>query len=276
MRDEAEATARGGGPHGARTMRTLRVGALRVAVVRDAREAAALLADELGALVERLRADGRAPALGFAAGNSPAALYAELAARAADGRFDASGAALFHLDEYLELPAGHPASFRAVLRRALHAPLGVPDDRALFPVECDARERLDELCADYERRIAGAGGVDWQLLGIGRNGHVAFNEPGAARDSRTRVVTLDEDTRAANASAFASADEVPRHAATMGVATIGEARRLRWLAFGPDKAAAVRAFALGDPSPAVPASLLRDHADGVLWCDDAAAAGLPD
>ncbi len=253
---------------------SLRLGALRVAVVRDPREAAVALADELGALLDRLRADGRAPALGFAAGNSPAALYAELAARAADGRFDAAGATLFHLDEYLELPRDHAAGFRATLRRALHAPLGVPDERARFPVECDAKDRLDERCADYERSIARAGGIDWQLLGIGRNGHVAFNEPGSARDSRTRVVTLDEGTRAANAGSFASADEVPRHAATMGVATIGEARRLRWLAFGADKADAVRAFALGAPCADVPASWLRDHADGVLWCDAAAAARL--
>ena len=139
-----------------------------------------------------------------------------------------------------------------------------------FPVDGEGDDAGD-ACARYEARIRAAGGLDWQLLGLGGNGHVAFNEPGSTPDSRTRVVELSASTREANRGDFASLDEVPRRAATMGIATIREARRLRWMAFGAGKAAIVAKLLAEPASAELPASLLRDHPDGELWIDEAAA-----
>lgn len=217
---------------------------------------------------------GSVTTLGFATGRTPASIYSEFARLVALEQVDTSALRTFHLDEYLDLPRDHPSSFRAKMRAMLYRQIGHPDERAEFPVECDQRDGLEASCARYEARIAEAGGIDWQLLGIGLNGHVAFNEPGAAADSRTRVVTLAESTRLANRADFTSAEEVPRRAATMGIATIHDARRLRIVAFGPTKSAIVHEFLHARVGPEIPATFLRDHPGAELWCDAAAAAEI--
>ena len=254
-------------------VRSFEVDALCVRVVADPLDAARALADELSVFMRELRSAKRKPALGFAAGRTPQGLYAELSRDSRAREIDWTAVECFHLDEYLGLPPGHPASFRANLRRALHDRLGIPASHVHFPVDDDTRDP-QEACERYEARLAAAGGLDWQLLGLGGNGHVAFNEPGSDAASRTRIVELSESTRTANRSDFASAEEVPREAVTMGIATIRSARRLRWMAFGAGKAAIVARFLSEPASPELPASLLRDHPDGELWIDEAAAAGL--
>jgi glucosamine-6-phosphate deaminase len=180
----------------------------------------------------------------------------------------------FNLDEYLGLPADHPSSFRAFMQEHLFDGLDLDPARCFFP-ECPGGPKESAAVAkEYEAAIADAGGIDLQLLGIGRNGHVAFNEPGSARDSRTRSVELSESTRRANAPDFPEGESVPRAALTMGIATILEARRLRVLAFGAHKAEIIHRLLEGTIGPEVPATFLREHGDVELWIDREAAAEL--
>ena len=204
------------------------------------------------------------PVLGVATGSTPEAVYATLAARGVD----AGSATAFALDEYVGLADGDERSYEATLWRLLGRPLGLGEDRLHVP---SAR---GDGPAEYERRIRAAGGVDLQLLGIGTNGHIGFNEPGSSFDTRTRVVELAASTRRDNARFFADAAEVPRSAVTQGIATILDARRLVLLAFGSAKAPAVRRALTGPVGVDSPASALRQHRDVLVLLDHQAAAGL--
>lgn len=213
-----------------------------------------------------------APVLGVATGSSPQPLYQALAARAQEG-LDLSGASAFALDEYLGLPADHPQSYHAVIAREVtgllhldparvHVPPGDADD----PVAAAAR---------YDAAIAAAGGVDLQILGIGANGHIGFNEPGSAPDSRTRVVALAPRTLADNSRFFGGdSDAVPTHALTQGIGTILEAREIVLLARGASKAEAVARAVEGPQTAGLPASFLQRHARVTFVLDAAAASKL--
>ncbi|CEA06885.1 Glucosamine-6-phosphate deaminase [Arthrobacter saudimassiliensis] len=209
------------------------------------------------------------PVIGVATGGSPSPLYRELAARGGDYR----AVTWFALDEYLGLPAGHPQSYAEVLRRELIDPLGL-DPRTVHLPDPHSADPHD-AAARYEQRIADAGGVDLQILGIGRNGHLAFNEPGAALDSRTRVETLTEDTRQANRRFFPTLEEVPTRCITQGLGTILSARRLLLLAQGAAKAEALHRALTGPVSADCPASVLQLHGDVTVLADAEAAALLP-
>lgn len=190
------------------------------------------------------------------------------------GNLDLSRAATFNLDEYLGLAPGDPRTFRAYMTEHLFDHLGFTPERCHVPDPELARADLQAYCEGYERAIQEAGGLELQLLGLGRNGHIAFNEPGASRDSRTRRVELNEVTREDAVGTFGSVDDVPRAAITMGVATILEAKRIRVLAFGAGKAEVLRR-ALTDPvGPELPATYLRGHQGLEFWVDEAAATGL--
>jgi glucosamine-6-phosphate deaminase len=221
-------------------------------------------------------ASGRSePVIGLATGSSPVVLYAVLARAVAGGEVSFERARGFALDEYVGLPPGHPESYREVLLREVCAPLGLPPERLHVPDGSgDSEAALSAAAADYERRIAEAGGVDVQILGIGANGHLGFNEPGSALTSRTRVKRLSERTRADNARFFDSVDAVPTHCVTQGLGTVLDARKLVLVASGAGKAAAVAAALEGPLSASCPASVLQWHADAVAVLDEAAAAGL--
>jgi glucosamine-6-phosphate deaminase len=206
--------------------------------------------------------------LGFATGSTPLSTYRALAAQ----RLDLGAVRGFALDEYVGLPAGHPESYRAVIDREVVAPLGlqyrnvrVPGDDGL-PLQ-GAGER-------YERDIYAAGGVDLQLLGIGRTGHIGFNEPGSSLASLTRVKTLTESTRADNARFFDSLDQVPTHCITQGLGTILRARQLVLLAFGEAKAEAIAAALEGPVSASTPGSVVQLHPKVTVIVDEAAASQL--
>lgn len=253
-------------------MRELSGAPLPTFVVDDPGEAARRVAEEIaGRIAEAGSATGEGFVLGCATGHTPIATYAELARRAAD--LDSSRLLTFNLDEYEELPPEHPSSFESFMRAHLFDALGLPRERTHFPRRAPG-EAPEAAAARYEEEIRAAGGIDLQLLGIGRNGHIAFNEPGSTADCRTRRVELDAVTREVNARDFVSGESVPRRALTMGVATILEARALRVLAFGEGKAEVVRRALREDPSPALPATFLRGHGDVELWLDEAAAAAL--
>lgn len=240
-----------------------------VIVADSAAEAGRAVADRIaGVIAERPDA-----VVGVATGSSPGPVYRALVEHRAAG-LDVSRVTWVALDEYIGLPAGHPESYREVLRRDLVEPLGLDPDRVMVP-SADGM-RPEDAAARYERRIADLGGVDIQLLGIGSNGHIGFNEPGTPFDSRTRVAHLAERTREDNARFFPSADDVPLECITQGLATIMSARRLVLIASGSYKAAAVAAALGGPVTPECPASIVQRHPDVVVALDPAAAERLPE
>lgn len=229
---------------------------------------AALAADAFEAVVRRTPD----AVLGLATGSSPLAVYDELARRHADGLSFARTRA-FLLDEYVGLPAGHPQGYRTVIERDVVARLDLPSAAVLGPD--GSAQDLAAACADYERAIADAGGVDVQILGIGTDGHVAFNEPGSSLASRTRIKTLTEQTRRDNARFFGGdVDAVPRHVLTQGLGTISEARHLVLVATGRHKAEAVHQLVEGPVSAMWPASVLQMHPHVTVLVDPAAAGRL--
>jgi len=213
-----------------------------------------------------------APVLGVATGSSPLATYRELERRVADGRLDLSGASAFALDEYVGIPADDPRSYADTIRRTVTEPLGLDPDRVHVPD--GMADDLAAGCQAYERAIRDAGGVDVQVLGIGGNGHIGFNEPGSSPDSRTRVEQLTEQTRRANARYFDDPEQVPSRCVTQGLATIMAARALVLVADGEQKAEAVAAAVEGPVTTDCPASLLQHHPNAVLVVDRAAASRL--
>jgi len=232
---------------------------------------------ELAALasgaIESLLATNPAAVLGLATGSSPLGIYDELARRHAEGRVSFARARAFMLDEYVGLPADHPERYRNVIEteiasRVDFAPSAVqgPDGLA---------EDLAAACARYEAAIAEAGGVDLQILGIGSDGHVGFNEPGSSLASRTRIKTLTEQTRSDNARFFGGdVDQVPRHCLTQGLATIMSARHIVLIATGRAKAEAIHQLVEGPVSAMWPATILQHHPHVSVLVDPAAAGRL--
>jgi glucosamine-6-phosphate deaminase len=209
--------------------------------------------------------------LGLATGSSPLAIYAELAARR-EGGLDFGRVSGFALDEYVGLPTSHPQSYASVIRTTVTEPLGL--DPARVHVPDGLADDIEAACAAYESAIAAAGGVDVQILGIGANGHIGFNEPTSSFQSRTRIKTLAPRTREDNARFFDSLDEVPTHCLTQGLGTILEARELLLVAQGETKADAVAAAVEGPFASMVPASVLQWHRSATVILDEAAASKL--
>lgn len=229
--------------------------------------AAVLAADAIEALVR----ENPAAVLGLATGSSPLPTYQELIRRHDVGTGPSyDGVRCFTLDEYIGLPAGHPESYRETIFRELTDGLGIARERVSSPDASDPQT----AGARYEEAIVAAGGVDLQVLGIGTDGHLAFNEPGSSLASTTRIKTLTARTREDNARFFGSADEVPRHVLTQGLGTILRARHLVLLASGAGKADAIAAAVEGAVSASCPASVLQLHPHATVLVDEAAAAGL--
>lgn len=223
--------------------------------------------------VERLLTRRPDAVLGLATGSSPLRVYDELVRRHRAGAVSFARARAFLLDEYVGLPAGHPESYRRVIDRELVDHVDFAPGAVRGP-DGDARD-LEAACAGYEAAIAAAGGVDLQILGIGTDGHVAFNEPGSSLGSRTRIKTLTAQTREDNARFFGGRrDEVPRHVLTQGLATIMGARHLVLLASGRAKAEAVHQLVEGPVSAMWPATVLQHHPHVTVLVDEAAAGRL--
>lgn len=210
--------------------------------------------------------------LGLATGSTPIGLYKELIRLNRDEGLDFSEIVTFNLDEYYGLAPDHEQSYHYFMEEQLFGHLNprpkqtnVPDGLAKDP---------EAFCAEYEQKIRDAGGIDIQVLGIGGDGHIAFNEPSSSLASRTRLKTLTEETIEDNARFFASLDEVPRFAITMGVATILDARRCLMLASGVNKAKVVHLAIEGPVSSEITASALQTHADTITILDEDAACEL--
>ena len=210
--------------------------------------------------------------LGLATGGTPGGCYRELVRMHRERGLSFAKVATFNLDEYLRLPPSHVQSYRYYM------------DENLFNLVDVKRENIhfldgltmdpERTCREYENAIKASGGIDFQLLGIGSNGHIAFNEPSSSFQSRTRVISLSEQTRNDNARFFHSLDEVPRQALTMGIATILEARVILLLASGVGKAEAVAKSVEGSVTEMVPASILRTHINCTMLVDRDAAVKL--
>ncbi|MDF2556000.1 MAG: multidrug transporter [Microbacterium sp.] len=237
-----------------------------VVIVGSKEAAGALVADEIVRLV-RERPDA---VLGLATGSTPLPVYEALPSRLAG--VDVSRMRGFALDEYVGLDPEHPESYRSVIAREVVQPLGLDPARVQVP---DGRaEGIASAGDEYERAIEAAGGVDLQLLGIGTDGHIGFNEPGSSFASTTRVKTLTEQTRRDNARFFDSVDDVPRHCITQGLGTILRARHLVLLAFGEGKADAVAGALEGPLTAMLPGSAIQLHPHATVVVDEAAASAL--
>ncbi len=233
-------------------------------------QAAREVAQEIADLIRERRAGGRMAVLCLPTGRTPLGVYEELVRMHRDEGLDFANVTTFNLDEFLGLAPEHPQSFRRYMRERFFAHVGLTPAQTWIPFGDVAPAQIEAHCREYEREIADAGGLDYALLGIGRNGHIGFNEPGATRESRTREVRLHEVTRADAAKAFGGLEFVPERAITMGVATILEARRIRVLAFGADKREIVRRTLEAPVGPQAPSTYLRGHADVRLFADEAA------
>ena len=241
---------------------------MRVIIENSADEVSRRGANFIAALVRR-KPDC---VLGLATGGTPLGVYAELIRLHREEALDFSQVTTFNLDEYVGLAAAHPQSYRFFMQQNLFDHLNltpakthVPDGRALD---------FQAHCRQYEQRIQDAGGIDLQLLGIGSDGHIAFNEPGSSLGSRTRLKTLTSDTIRDNARFFGGEEQVPRLAITMGVGTILESRQCLLLAMGKVKAAAIRSTVEGPVTAQVTASALQLHRDVIIVVDEDAGGWL--
>ena len=210
--------------------------------------------------------------LGLATGSTPLGLYRLLCRWYAAGRLDFSAVTTFNLDEYIGLSPTHPQSYHAFMQEHLFSKVNLCPARCFLP-DGMAGDVLAEA-GRYDARIEAAGGIDLQVLGIGSDGHIAFNEPGSSLASRTRIVSLTPQTIKDNARFFKKAADVPKQALSMGVGTILEAKRIVLLAFGANKAGAVKGMVEGGVSQFCTASALQMHPDAWVFCDAAAAAKL--
>ena len=207
--------------------------------------------------------------LGGATGSTPLGLYAELARLCKAGEISFARARSFNLDEYVGLDGSHDQSYRYFMNENLFKHIDIDLANTRVPAGINTA-----IAAEYDREIEAAGGIDLQLLGIGVDGHIGFNEPGTPWDSVTHVVELTENTREVNSRFFASLDEVPTHAVTMGIKTVMNARSIILMAIGKSKAEIVRAFIQGPVTTEVPASILQLHPAVEVYLDPEAAALL--
>jgi len=238
-------------------------------VIAPAEELAVLAADAIEALLRR----EPATVLGLATGSSPLKVYDELARRHREEGLSFAQARGFMLDEYVGLDAGHPQRYRNVIETEIASRVGWPADQVSGPDGLAAD--IPGACAAYERAIEAAGGVDLQLLGIGTDGHIAFNEPGSSLASRTRIKTLTAQTRLDNARFFDDdVEQVPTHCLTQGLGTIMAARHLVLLATGRQKAEAVHQLVEGPISAMWPGTVMQLHPHATVLVDDAAASRL--
>jgi glucosamine-6-phosphate deaminase len=243
-----------------------------LAVYPTSAEAAQFVARDIAALIRARQAAKRTAVLGLATGSTPLGLYAELVRMHREEGLGFSNVVTFNLDEYFPILPASPRSYRHYMQAHLFDHVDIPPGNTNIPDGRFASESIEAHCRDYEDRIRAAGGIDFQILGIGRTGHIGFNEPGSPRRSRTRIVTLDALTRRDAAGDFGGDEHTPRYAITMGVRTILEARRIVLMAWGQHKAEIVRAASEGPVTPQITASFLQEH-DQVQFVVDQAAAG---
>ncbi len=241
-----------------------------VIIKEDAQQLSIEAAKHVSSLI-RLKPDC---ILGFATGSTPLGLYKELIRMHTEEGLDFSKVVSFNLDEYVGLPPSHPESYHYFMWENLFKHININPSNVHIPLGMS--ENVEAFCGWYEEKIRSYGGIDLQILGIGANGHIAFNEPGSSLGSRTRIKTLGGKTRLDNSRFFDSIDDVPKYAITMGVGTIMEAKRLLLLANGENKADAIKATVEGPVMAKFPATIVQLHRYATIIIDKAAASKLED
>jgi glucosamine-6-phosphate deaminase len=243
-------------------------------VFSNSNQAARHIALQIEEIIKQNLVQGKFTVLGLPTGSTPVGLYRELIRMHKMEGLDFSKVITFNLDEYYPLDSTHPQSYRRWMRETFFDHVNIPDNQINIPDGTLAFEKIEEFCINYEKKIRQAGGLDLQLLGIGRTGHMGFNEPGSTRHSRTRLATLDAVTRRDAAQAFFGEENVPLRALTMGVGTIMDARKVILMAYGEHKAPIVAKALEGPVSENVTASFLQEHQDATYILDQAASKSL--
>lgn len=241
---------------------------MELVICKTAQEASRKAADRVAA---RIKTKPNC-VLGLATGSTPLQMYGALIEDVKAGALSFKGVKTWNLDEYVGLAATHNQSYRFFMDSNLFDKIDI--DKANTHVLDGLATDWRKACADYEAAIQAAGGIDLQVLGLGSDGHIAFNEPGSSLASRTRIVCLTPETIEANARFFTKQEEVPRYALSMGIGTICEAREIILLAFGAKKARAMKGMVEGAMSQFCPASVLQMHPNVWVYCDEEAAANL--
>jgi glucosamine-6-phosphate deaminase len=232
-------------------------------------EKASLLAARI---VKKIIQEKPQPVIGFATGNTPLLLYKNLVRMHREEGLDFSRVVAFNLDEYVGLAPDHPASFHFYMWKNLFSQVNIKPENVHIPD--GLAKDIPAYCEQYEQEIKAAGGLDLQILGLGTDGHIGFNEPSSSLASRTRIKTLTDQTRKDNAVFFGGEENVPFHAITMGIGTILEARICLLLAFGKKKARAISLAVEGPVTSMVPASALQLHPRAIILLDRDAASEL--
>ena len=247
---------------------------LPVQIYADSEAASAAVAGRIADLIRARAAEGRPCVLGLATGSSPTRVYEELVRLHREDGLSFQNVVSFNLDEYFPMPPGSLQSYVRFMREYLFDHIDIRPENVHIPDGTVPEGGVGAFCQQYEALIRAAGGIDLQLLGIGRTGHIGFNEPGSGPASRTRLITLDHVTRTDAASDFYGEENVPRRALTMGVGTILEARQIVLLAWGEGKAAVVKRMVEGEVTDSVPATYLQRHPAVQVVLDEAAGAEL--
>jgi glucosamine-6-phosphate deaminase len=245
-----------------------------VQVFGDAADVSRAVAREIAELIRRKAAQSKRCVLGLPTGSTPTGVYSELVRMHREEDLSFANVITFNLDEYFPMQPDELQSYVRFMHEHLFDHIDIAPENVHIPDGTLKAEEVPAYCADYEKKINESGGIDLQLLGIGRTGHIGFNEPGSSQDSRTRMIWLDPITRRDAASDFFGIDNVPHRGITMGVGTIMDARRLILIAFGEGKANTIARAVEGPITPAVAASYLQEHRDATFMLDAAAAAGL--
>ena len=248
-----------------------RIPTLVFATSGEASRHAALIVERV---IREHNSAGRQTVLGLATGSTPVGLYRELIRLHREAGLDLSKIITFNLDEYFPMQGDDPHSYRRWMFETFFNHVNIKNENIHIPDGSASLEEVDEYCAEYELSIQKAGGIDIQILGIGRTGHIGFNEPGSRKMSRTRLVTLDSVTRRDAGAGFFGEENVPHRALTMGVGTILEARKIIIMAFGEHKAPIVAKTLENEQTESVTASFLQGHRDTAFLLDEAAGGEL--
>jgi glucosamine-6-phosphate deaminase len=247
---------------------------IRTIIVEDHEELGVLVADRIAAVIRERNAAGKPAVLGLATGSTPIGVYRELVRRHKEEGLSFKHVVTFNLDEYWPMPRDSIHSYHRFMWENLFSQVDIDPANVHIPDGTVSREQVDAFGDKYERAIREAGGIDFQILGIGKTGHIGFNEPGSGPESRTRLIPLDTVTRRDAAADFFGEEYVPREAITMGVATIMDAREIAILATGEHKASIVRRAVEGEVDVEVAATFLQRHPNTTFYVDLASAAEL--
>ena len=245
-----------------------------VVITEEYDEIAKLIAARMARLIRDKQAAGRPAVLGLATGSTPIGIYRELIRMHREEDLDFGNVITFNLDEYYPMKSDSIHSYHRYMWENLFSHINIRKENVHVPRGDIAREQVERHCAEYEKAIHEAGGIDYQILGIGKTGHIGFNEPGSGVESRTRAVALDTITRRDAAADFFGEENVPMEAITMGVATIMDAREIALISTGEHKAPIIRRAVEGDINPEVAATYLQQHPNATFYLDAASAAEL--